>query len=593
MSARELITDHLDLWTSAVTTRSTAGRGSSSGKRGKIELTGIKKLRELILELAVRGKLVDQDPSDEPASVLLERISEEKARLVKEGKIKKPKKLPAVELEEEDFELPSSWLWVRLGSVGQILGGGTPKSGEPSYWAEKGVSWLTPADLYGINEKYIESGKRDISRLGLEKSSAQLLPEGAVLFSSRAPIGYVAIAAKALATNQGFKSCAPYVREVSQFVYYFLKRSARHIDASASGTTFKEVSGSKVASIAMPLPPLEEQRRIVEKVDELMALCDRLEQQVGDQLEAHEVLVDTLLDALTRSTDAGEVVENWARIAEHFDTLFTTEASIEKLKQTILQLAVMGRLVEQNPDDEPASLLLERIAEEKARLVNEGKIRKQKPLPEIAGDEYPFEIPAGWVVSRMDDITDIQSGIAKGKKHTGKKTTWLPYLRVANVQRGRLDLSEVKEIEISCDETEKYSVKKRDLLITEGGDWDKVGRTAIWNAAIDPMAHQNHVFRARLILDEQNEKWIEKYLNSGFSREYFAGSSKQTTNLASINKTQLRSSTVPVPPIEEQRRIIEKIDELMAICDRLKARLGEAGDTRTRLAEAVVEQAVS
>jgi type I restriction enzyme S subunit len=366
-----------------------------------------------------------------------------------------------------------------------------------------------------------------------------------------------------------------------------------HENSLVSGTTKQvELNSSSVKLLAVPLPPEEEQHRIVEKVDELMALCDRLEQQVGDQLEAHEVLVDTLLDALSRSEDAAEVADNWARIAEHFDTLFTTEASIDKLKQTILQLAVMGRLVPQDPDDEPASVLLEKIAEAKARLVNEGKARKQKPLPEIAYDEYPFYIPTGWVISRMDDITDIQSGIAKGKKLSGKQSTWLPYLRVANVQRGGLDLSEVKEIEIACDEAERYSVKKRDLLITEGGDWDKVGRTAIWNAEIDPMAHQNHVFRARLILDEQNEKWIEKYLNSGFAREYFADSSKQTTNLASINKTQLRSCTVPIPPLEEQQRIIEKIDELMALCDHLKARLSEAGETRTQLAETVVEKAV-
>jgi type I restriction enzyme, S subunit len=135
---------------------------------------------------------------------------------------------------------------------------------------------------------------------------------------------------------------------------------------------------AKVFQDTNAFPPLDEQHRIVEKVDELMALCDRLEQQVGDQLEAHEVLVDTLLDALTRSADATEVAESWARIAEHFDTLFTTEASIDKLKQAILQLAVMGRLVEQDPNDEPASVLLERIAEEKARLVKEGKIKKQK-----------------------------------------------------------------------------------------------------------------------------------------------------------------------------------------------------------------------
>jgi len=354
MSAQTLITEHLDLWAGAVTKKSSSGRG---GNR-KVELTGIKKLRELILELAVRGKLVEQNPNDEPAPTLLTRIKDIEQELVKSKRIRKPKHVASISAEEAEFNLPSSWQWVRLGAIGQIVGGGTPKSGEPSFWSDKGIPWLTPADLYGLKEKFIASGNRDISELGLAKSSAQLLPLGSVLFSSRAPIGYVAITSGELATNQGFKSCVPRIQEMNQFIYYFLKRSAPHIDASASGTTFKEVSGTKVASIPMPLPPLEEQHRIVQKVDELMAICDRLEQQTSDQLDAHETLVETLLGTLTQSANATELADNWARLAEHFDTLFTTEQSIGKLKQSILQLAVMGRLVEQDEGDEPVINLL-------------------------------------------------------------------------------------------------------------------------------------------------------------------------------------------------------------------------------------------
>ena len=197
------------------------------------------------------------------------------------------------------------------------------------------------------------------------------------------------------------------------------------------------------------------------------------------------------------------------------------------------------------------------------------------------------------MLSRLDDITDIQGGIAKGKKVSGKETRSLPYLRVANVQRSALNLSEIKEIEIAEEEVERYLVRRRDLLITEGGDWDKVGRTAIWDGRIEPMAHQNHVFRARLILREQNERWLERYLNSQFARDYFASSSKQTTNLASINKTQLRSCTVPLPPLEEQHRIAQKVDELMALCDHLKQRLNQASYTRCQLAGAVVDGALN
>jgi type I restriction enzyme S subunit len=589
MSARELITDHLDLWTGAITSRSTAGRG----RNGKIELTGIKKLRELILELAVRGKLVEQDPSDEPASVLLARIAEEKARLVKEGKIKKPKKLPEITEEDRPFELPDSWSWAMFPEIAHYNPGKTPSTKDAQFWTNNtsGTPWVSIADM-------IHFGRvQKTSKLVTEAAAKQVfrtepISPGCILMSFKLTVGKISINDIPVYHNEAIISITPFKGINRDYLFKILPMQA------LGGNTKKAIMGNtlnakSLAQILIPVPPEKEQDRIVEKVDELMALCDRLEQQVGDQLEAHEVLVDTLLDALTRSADATEVAENWARIAEHFDTLFTTEISIDKLKQAILQLAVMGRLVEQDPNDEPASVLLERIAEEKVRLVKEGKIRKQKPLPEIAHDEYPFEIPSGWAMSRMDDITNIISGIAKGKKLSGKKAVWVPYLRVANVQRGALDLSEVKEIEMACDEVEKYTVEKRDLLITEGGDWDKVGRTAIWNADIKPMTHQNHVFRARLILGEQNEHWIEKYLNSGIAREYFANSSKQTTNLASINKTQLRSCIVPVPPLDEQQRIVDKVDELMALCDQLKNRLAEAGATRTHLAEAVVEQAVN
>ena len=238
---------------------------------------GVQKLRELILQLAVQGKLVPQDPADEPASVLFDKIKAEKERLINEKKISKHTSLPFVESNQVPFDVPQSWQWVRLGEIGQIVGGGTPRTEEPEYYVENGVSWLTPADLYGLKEKFIGRGKRDISILGLKKSSAQLMPTGTVLFSSRAPIGYVAIAKNNLSTNQGFKSCVPFIIEMNEYIYYFLKFAAKQINDNASGTTFKEVSGKVISLILFPLPPLEEQKRIVVKVDQLMILCDELE----------------------------------------------------------------------------------------------------------------------------------------------------------------------------------------------------------------------------------------------------------------------------------------------------------------------------
>ena len=202
---------------------------------------GVARLREMILSLAVQGHLVPQDANDEPASELLKRIAQEKARLVEQKKIRKSEPLAPVSEDEAPFDLPESWVWVRVGDIGQVVGGGTPQSENSSYFSSDSIPWLTPADLYGLREKHVSKGRRDITEAGLKNSSAQLMPTDAVVFSSRAPIGYVAIAANPLATNQGFKSCVPFVSGISEYLYYFLKHAAKTIDENATGTTFKEI----------------------------------------------------------------------------------------------------------------------------------------------------------------------------------------------------------------------------------------------------------------------------------------------------------------------------------------------------------------
>jgi len=586
VSARELITEHLDLWTSAVTQKSTRGRGSS----GKIELTGIKRLRELILELAIQGKLVEQAPDEGTALELLDSICSEKNTQVKAKKFRNPKELPKVEAPEHPYSIPKNWEYCRLNDIGIWGAGATPKRGNSQYYNGQ-IPWFKSGELA---DDFIAVSEESITKLAVKETSVRMNSPGDVLIAMYgATIGKASILEVAGTTNQAVCACTSWSEISNRFLLLLLKTYRPRFIAMGAGGAQPNISREKIIGTVIGLPPEREQHRIVQKVDELMALCDRLEQQTSDQLEAHETLVDTLLGTLTQSKNATELADNWARLAAHFDTLFTTEQSIEKLKQTTLQLAVMGRLVEQDESDEPASEFIKMLEIKKQEFSRESKQRKTKPLPPIEESEGPFRLPPGWLLSRLDDITDIQGGIAKGKKLSGKKMRSLPYLRVANVQRSSLDLSVIKDIEIAENEVERYLVHPRDLLITEGGDWDKVGRTAIWDGSINLMAHQNHVFRARLILDEQNERWLERYLNSQFARDYFASSSKQTTNLASINKTQLRSCTIPLPPLEEQARIVQKVDELMALCDRLKECLNQASKTRCQLAEAVVEKALN
>ncbi|HGC2790798.1 TPA: restriction endonuclease subunit S [Escherichia coli] len=583
MSVEKLIVDHMETWPSALQTRSTAGRGSS----GKIDLYGIKKLRDLILELAVRGKLVPQDPNDEPASELLKRIAAEKAELVKQGKIKKQKTLPEISEEEKPFELPQGWEWVTLATVGEIVGGGTPKSDNPQFWAKNGIKWITPADLYGLKGKYITSGARDISPAGLSNSSARLMPKGSVLFSSRAPIGYVAIADAELSTNQGFKSCVPYIKESAEYIYYFLLASAKKIDAEASGTTFKEVSGAIVSKILLPLPPLSEQLKIVSRANELMSLCDQLEQQSLTSLDAHQQLVETLLGTLTDSQNAEELAENWTRISEHFDTLFTTEASVDALKQTILQLAVMGKLVPQDPNDEPASELLKRIAQEKAQLVKEGKIKKQKSLPPISDEEKPFELPEGWEWSYLSDIGILARGRSKHRPRndpTLYADGTIPLVQTGDVARSN-----------GCINT--YSALYNQLGLSQSKLWNKgtLCITIAANIADSGILNFDACFPDSVVGFTPYENEIPVLYFHYFmmtiksTLEKFAPSTAQKN----INIDILSQLFFPCPPLEEFHRIVDKVQNLLSVCDVLRAYIQSAQQTQLHLADALTDAAIN
>lgn len=543
MAVEKLIVDHIDTWTTALQTRSTAGCGSS----GKIDLYGIKKLRELILELAVRGKLVPQDPNDEPASELLKRIAAEKAELVKQGKIKKPKPLPEISEEEKPFELPMGWEWVTLATVGEIVGGGTPKSDNPQYWAKNGIKWLTPADLYGLKGKYISSGARDISPTGLSNSSARLMPKGSVLFSSRAPIGYVAIADAELSTNQGFKSCVPYIKDSAEYIYYFLMASAKKIDAEASGTTFKEVSGAIVSKILFPLPPLSEQLKIVSRANELMSLCDQLEQHTLTSLDAHQQLVETLLTTLTDSQNADELAENWARISDHFDTLFTTEASIDTLKQTILQLAVMGKLVQSSD------------------------VVEYKKLKTFLS------------FGPRNGFSPVES----------KNNTRIKVLKLGATSYGELNIQESKFVDIDIDNNSHLYINEGDILIQRGNSANFVGCNVLVKENHKNIIYPDLMMKIRTnedLLPEYASIWLSSPLARGFMWDRMTGTSG---TMPKISKKVVEEIPIIVPSIATQQKCIAFVNLAIKICSDLKIRLQTSQQTQLHLADALTDAAIN
>ncbi len=590
MAIENLITDHLDLWTAAVRPKSGAGRGASS----KLELTGIKKLRELILGLAVRGKLVPQDPSDEPASVLLERIAVEKARLVKEGKIKKPKALPEIGEEEKPFELPAGWEFTRVGSIINRISNGF------SGVQNKEGNGFPLTRIESISESVINMGRVGYSpSIPHDKLNYYRLNQGDILLShinSDLHVGKTAIFHGNHELYHGvnlllIRTSCLVSYDYIDLVFNQLRLSGYFLSVAQHAIGQSSINQSIVQSVLIPLPPLDEQHRIVAKVKELMALCDQLEQQSEAQLAAHQMLVETLLATLTDSADADELAQNWARLSTHFDTLFTTESSIDALKQTILQLAVMGKLVPQDPSDEPASALLERIAAKKAQLVKEKKIKKEKPLPAISEDEKPFELPKGWEWCRLGALMpQFQNGASSRGDSGGIPIT---VLRLADIKDWKMSLADTRELSIDSKSIDKYLLEKGDtLIIRVNGSSDIVGRFIGCDENYDAI-YCDHFIRMRFLVEVFNTRYLSLLGSSNIVRSKIADLFISTAGQKTVNQGHISSIVLPLPSITEQNRIVAKVDELRTLCDQLKSRLQTSQQTQLALAESLVEGALA
>ncbi|ECS7671183.1 restriction endonuclease subunit S [Salmonella enterica subsp. enterica serovar Cubana] len=564
MAVEKLIVGHIDTWTTALQTRSTAGRGSS----GKIDLYGIKKLRELILELAVRGKLVPQDPNDEPASELLKRIAAEKAELLKQGKIKKPKPLPEISEEEKPFELPEGWEWVRFGSIYEMeYGNNLPQekrsnSGEYNVYGSNGI-------VGTHNEACIKSPCIVIGR----KGSA-----GALNLSDQAACWV---------TDVAYSTIPPSAMNLE---FVFVQFHTLGLDTLGKGIK-PGLNRNDAYNLTIAIPPQSEQKAIVSKVNELMSLCDQLEQHSLTSLDAHQQLVETLLTTLTDSQNADQLAENWSRISEHFDTLFTTEASIDALKQTILQLAVMGKLVPQDSNDEPASELLKRIAQEKAQLVKDGKMKKQKPLPPISDEEKPFELPEGWVYCRMDDLCSAITSGSTPSKEIFSTDDGIPYLKVYNIRNQQIDFKYQPQFI-----QRQYHFEKMQRSILYPGDvimnivGPPLGKIAIIPDYYPEWNCNQAIVLFRLIKKDLNE-YIYTYLLSGIFLDFIELIGTAGQDNISIAKS--KNIVIPLPPIYEQKKIVEKLSEIMNVISELKHKINITKQTQLHLADALTDAAIN
>ena len=275
------------------------------------------------------------------------------------------------------------------------------------------------------------------------------------------------------------------------------------------------------------------------------------------------------------------------QLMEQFALIADAPQGIQRLREMILQLAVRGKLVPQDPSDEPAAVLLAKISAEKERLIKQGTIKRQKPLPPIREEEIPFELPQGWEWVRAGEIFDVQGGIQKTPKRKPVKN-YFPYLRVANVQRGVLNLNEIEYFELLDGELEKYRLMKNDILIVEGnGSAEEIGRCALWVDSIVDCVHQNHLIRIRAVT-EFNNLFFVKFLNSPSGILEMKRLSVTTSGLYNLSVGKIRNLCIPLPSINESRRITEKVDALMALCDEWEARLQAARHTQEQFALAAV-----
>jgi type I restriction enzyme S subunit len=537
-----LLTEHIDIWTAAESEKK-SGRGNTSSNSNRVY--GIKKLRELILELAISGKIVNSK---------------------------------------------EIWKHTKLGDIGSwAVGSGFPISAQGSQTGK--ILFAKVSDMNNAgNEKFILNTNNTITEEVAKDLKVNIHPKGTVIFPKIG--GAIAtnkrrILVKPTAIDNNCLGITPKNEVTTDWLYLIL--SAIDFSKYQAGTSVPALAQGVLQDIPVMLPSESVQESVVAKVDELMALCDQLEQQHSNAQEAHETLVSQLLATLTRSQNAAEFNANWQRIYAHFDALFTTEASIDALKQTLLQLAVMGKLVPQDHNDEPASELFKRIQAEKARLIAEGNLKKEKPIAPIADDEKPFELPMGWEWVRLSQITSIRGGstpsMAKSEYWNGD----ILWISPKDMHDGVIVNSELKVTKAALNQTGLELVPIGSILI--------VGRSGILKRKLPTQITEvsctiNQDIKAVTPIYPLEKRYLY-LIFLGNQQEILVRDVKQGTTVQSLVYESLFTRPFILPPLAEQHRIVAKVDVLVALCDQLKTRIQQANQQQQLIADALVAQAVA
>jgi type I restriction enzyme, S subunit len=534
---------------------------------------GVQKLRELILQLAVMGKLVEQNTNDEPAEILLERIKDEKDNLVKKGIIKKFEPLPRIKEDEIPYKLPKGWKWVRLEDLVSLLGDGL--HGTPKY-SDYG-------EYFFINGNNLNDGKiiikNDTKRASIDEYEKykKKLDERTVLVSINGTLGNVAFY-----NNENIilgKSACYFnlLGTISKFYLKLLLKTSYFLEyafKNATGTTIKNVSLKSMRLFLVPFPPLAEQKRIVAKVDELMALCDKLESRRQKKQELQSKLNSAALDRMLSAENQEEFEQHWQHICENFDLLYDNSENVEKLKQTILQLAVQGKLVEQDPEDEPASILIEKIRNEN-KLERKKKINISEQFSKRNLDQEIFSIHSNWSWCRFEEIATIQSNLVSPANYPD-----LPHIAPNNIEKGTGKLLEYTTVAKDEVTSPKHYFYPRQLLYSKIRP--NLSKVVIVNfeglCSADMYPIKSHI----------DIKYLHLYILSETFLMQVLGNDNRVA-MPKVNQQQLSNVLIPLPPLAEQKRIVEKVEQLMGLCDELEAKLRKEREDSEKLLETVVK----
>jgi type I restriction enzyme, S subunit len=457
--------------------------------------------------------------------------------------------------------LPESWTKTQLKNICQVVRGGSPRPmGDPRYFIGE-IPFIKISDVTRSKGKTVLKTETKVNIAGAQKS--RLLPKGSLILSNSGTVCVPKFLAVDACIHDGFVSFLNLPNEISQnYLYYFFYYIRPYIiEKHRQGITQVNLNTEIVGDFDLRIAPACEQKRIVEKIEELFSDLDN-----GiDSLKTAQQQLKIYRQAVLKWAFEGKLTAQWREEQKRLGKLESAEVLLAQIK------AERERRYQQELEDwKTAIALWEANGKEGKRP---GKPSKSKDLAPLDSTDFAdlVLLPEGWEWEKLGNLADIVGGVTKGRKLEGRKTISLPYLRVANVQDGYLDLSQIKYMDVLENDLEKYHLKYGDILYTEGGDRDKLGRGTIWKDEIKDCIHQNHIFRARLLTKEISNAFVSYFSRTNLAKDYFYKKAKQTVNLASINMTILSNFPIPVPGSFEQIRLLEEIESRLSICDRLKA----------------------